>query len=175
LIRSRRRSPDAIDHFGASDDRSDLYVAIDQVLQPHGGDYELDESRHDESDRRSNEHMEQLLANSACFRKAPFMNASNVTVVHHVNKALRRNKLFKRDKDYIVRRAKSSLRRITGRMMPAAVTRKGCIRRSKPRSMSDPAENVTLASITFRIFPPLRQLRDDRTAATEADEFARNL
>jgi len=66
----------------------------------------------------------------------------------------------------------------TGRMMPAAVTRKGCIRRSKPRSMSRSSRrNVTLASITFqnyfRLYGKLAGMTG--TAATEADEICRNL
>jgi preprotein translocase subunit SecA len=48
-----------------------------------------------------------MLATPACC-KGSLYDVENVSVVHHVNQALRAHKLFQRDKDYIVRTAKSS-------------------------------------------------------------------
>ncbi len=61
----------------------------------------------------------------------------NVSVVHHVNQALRAHALFQRDKDYIVRNDEVVIiDEFTGRMMPAVAIRKACIRPWKPRSGS---------------------------------------
>jgi preprotein translocase subunit SecA len=43
-----------------------------------------------------------LLPSGACC-KGSLYEPSNVTLVHHVNQALRAHKLFQRDKDYIVK------------------------------------------------------------------------
>ncbi len=61
----------------------------------------------------------------------------NVTVVHHVNQALKAHKLFHRDRDYIVKDGEVIIiDEFTGRMMRAGATRKACTRRSKPRNTS---------------------------------------
>jgi len=86
---------------GASDDRSDLYVAIDKVLPSlTEEDYELDEKQRTTNlTDAGNEHMEQLLVRiRRAFGKAPFMMRPMSPSVHHVNQALRAHKLFKRDK-----------------------------------------------------------------------------
>jgi preprotein translocase subunit SecA len=50
-------------------------------------------------------------------RKARSTTSHNVTIVHHVNQALRAHKLFTRDKDYIV---KDSTRSSSSTSSPAA-------------------------------------------------------
>ena len=103
-------------------------------------------------------------------------DAVNVTIVHHVNQALRAHKLFQRDKDYIVRNDEVVIiDEFTGRMMPGRRYSEGLHQalEAKERVTVQP-ENVTLASITFqnyfRLYKKLAGMTG--TAATEADEFA---
>jgi preprotein translocase subunit SecA len=95
--------------------------------------------------------------------------------VHHVNQALRAHKLFKRDKDYIVRKGEVILiDEFTGRMMPGRRFSEGLHQALEAKEhVAIQPENVTLASITFqnyfRLYGKLSGMTG--TAATEADEF----
>ena len=163
---------------GASDDRSDLYVAIDKVLPSlTEEDYELDEKQRTTNlTDAGNEHMEQLLGEFGVLSEGSLYDASNVTVVHHVNQALRAHKLFKRDKDYIVRKGEVVIiDEFTGRMMPGRRYSEGLHQALEAKEhVTIQPENVTLASITFqnyfRLYGKLAGMTG--TAATEADEFA---
>ena len=94
---------------GPTDDKSDLYKGID-VLIPSltDEDFEIDEKgRSVTLTEGGHEHMEQLLETSGILEQGSSLyDASNVSVVHHVNNALRAHKIFQRDKDYIVRNDK---------------------------------------------------------------------
>jgi preprotein translocase subunit SecA len=163
---------------GASDDRSDLYIAIDKVLPSlTEEDYELDEKQRTTNlTDAGNEHMEQLLGELGVLSEGSLYDASNVTVVHHVNQALRAHKLFKRDKDYIVRKGEVVIiDEFTGRMMPGRRYSEGLHQALEAKEhVAIQPENVTLASITFqnyfRLYGKLAGMTG--TAATEADEFA---
>jgi hypothetical protein len=74
-------------------------------------DYELDEKHRSVSDltEAGNEKIEQLLREAGLMQEGESLyDAENVPVHHHVNQALRAHKLFQRDRDYIVRTARSS-------------------------------------------------------------------
>ena len=102
-------------------------------------------------------------------------DAENVTIVHHVQQALRAHKLFQRDKDYIVKDDQVIIiDEFTGRMMPGRRFSEGLHQalEAKEHTSIQP-ENVTLASITFqnyfRLYEKLAGMTG--TASTEADEF----
>ncbi|MGB7258451.1 MAG: preprotein translocase subunit SecA, partial [Pseudolabrys sp.] len=102
-------------------------------------------------------------------------DVENVSVVHHVNQALRAHKLFQRDKDYIVRNGEVVIiDEFTGRMMPGRRYSEGLHQalEAKEHQPIQP-ENQTLASITFqnyfRMYEKLAGMTG--TALTEADEF----
>jgi preprotein translocase subunit SecA len=163
---------------GPSDDRSDLYIAIDKAipsLTPE--DYELDEKQRTVNlTEAGNEHMEEMLRELGVLPEGSLYDPANVTAVHHVNQALRAHKLFKRDKDYIVRKGEVIIiDEFTGRMMPGRRYSEGLHQalEAKEHVQIQP-ENVTLASITFqnyfRLYGKLAGMTG--TAATEADEFA---
>ena len=163
---------------GASDDRSDLYIAIDKVI-PNltEEDFELDEKQRTTNlTEAGNEHMEALLGELGVLTDGSLYEASNVTLVHHVNQALRAHKLFKRDKDYIVRKGEVVIiDEFTGRMMPGRRYSEGLHQALEAKEhVTIQPENVTLASITFqnyfRLYGKLAGMTG--TAATEADEFA---
>ena len=120
--------------------------------------------------------MEQLLGELGVLVEGSLYDASNVTIVHHVNQALRAHKLFKRDKDYIVRKGEVVIiDEFTGRMMPGRRYSEGLHQALEAKEhVAIQPENVTLASITFqnyfRLYGKLAGMTG--TAATEADEFA---
>ena len=118
---------------------------------------------------------------AAAARRRPAQGANslydieNVSVVHHVNQALRAHKLFQRDKDYIVRNGEVVIiDEFTGRMMPGRRYSEGLHQalEAKEHQPIQP-ENQTLASITFqnyfRMYEKLAGMTG--TALTEADEF----
>jgi preprotein translocase subunit SecA len=163
---------------GPSDDRSDLYIAIDKAIPSlTEEDFELDEKQRTTNlTEAGNEHMEELLGDLGVLPEGSLYDAVNVTLVHHVNQALRAHKLFKRDKDYIVRKGEVIIiDEFTGRMMPGRRYSEGLHQalEAKEHVQIQP-ENVTLASITFqnyfRLYGKLAGMTG--TAATEADEFA---
>ncbi len=163
---------------GAVDDKSDLYNTIDKLMpRLKAEDFELDEKQRTiHLTDAGNEHMEELLTESGALTEGALYEAHNVTLVHHVNQALRAHKLFQKDKDYIVRKGEVVIiDEFTGRMMPGRRYSEGLHQalEAKERVQVQP-ENVTLASITFqnyfRLYDKLAGMTG--TAATEANEFA---
>jgi preprotein translocase subunit SecA len=163
---------------GAIDDKSDLYNSIDKLVPSLvKEDYDLDEKQRSISlTDAGNEHMEELLTEAGVLTEGALYEAQNVTVVHHVNQALRAHKLFQRDKDYIVRKGEVVIiDEFTGRMMPGRRYSEGLHQalEAKEHVQVQP-ENVTLASITFqnyfRLYDKLAGMTG--TASTEALEFA---
>ncbi len=140
-------------------------------------DYDVDEKQRTTNlTERGNEHMEELLREAGILIEGSLYEAANVTIVHHVNQALRAHKLFQRDKDYIVRNGEVVIiDEFTGRMMPGRRYSEGLHQalEAKEHVQVQP-ENVTLASITFqnyfRLYSKLAGMTG--TATTEADEFA---
>ncbi|WP_293868128.1 preprotein translocase subunit SecA [uncultured Alsobacter sp.] len=162
---------------GPLDDRSDLYNSIDALMPKLvKGDYDLDEKQRAVSlTEAGNEHIEDLLAEAGLLQEGGLYDAANVTLVHHVNQALRAHTLFQRDKDYIVRNGEVVIiDEFTGRMMPGRRYSEGLHQalEAKEHVQVQP-ENQTLASITFqnyfRLYKKLAGMTG--TAATEADEF----
>src|SRR4051812_14661302 len=162
---------------GPLDDRSDLYVAIDAIIpRLLKEDYDLDEKQRSVSlTEAGNEKVEELLREAGLLKEGDLYDAGNVTLVHHVNQALRAHKLFTRDKDYIVRNDEVVIiDEFTGRMMPGRRYSEGQHQalEAKERVQIQP-ENQTLASITFqnyfRLYEKLAGMTG--TAATEANEF----
>src|SRR5216117_1680455 len=106
---------------GPLDDRSDLYNTVDAFMpRLETADSELDEKQRTVTlTEQGNEHMEQILAAADLLKGESFYDAENVTIVHHVQQALRAHKLFQRDKDYIVKDNQVIIiDEFTGRMMP---------------------------------------------------------
>src|SRR3954470_5923063 len=162
---------------GPLDDRSDLYLAIDQVVpRLTKSDYDLDEKQRAVSlTETGNERMEELLREVGLLKEGDLYDAHNATLVHHVNQALRAHTLFQRDKDYIVRNGEVVIiDEFTGRMMPGRRYSEGLHQalEAKERVQIQP-ENQTLASITFQNYFRLYGKLAGRTgtAGTEADEF----
>ncbi|AMJ61679.1 preprotein translocase subunit SecA [Bosea sp. PAMC 26642] len=162
---------------GPLDDKSELYVQIDKVLPGLvKTDYEVDEKQRAVSLTESgNDHIEELLREAGLLKEGDLYDAHNVTLVHHINQALRAHSLFTRDKDYIVRNDEVVIiDEFTGRMMPGRRYSEGLHQALEAKEhVTVQPENATLASITFqnyfRLYGKLAGMTG--TAATEADEF----
>jgi preprotein translocase subunit SecA len=164
---------------GPSDDKSELYNMVNTLIPSLlKGDFELDEKQRTVNlTEPGNEHVEQLLRAAGHLKEdAALYDSASVTLVHHVNQALRAHKLFQRDKDYIVRNNEVVIiDEFTGRMMPGRRYSEGLHQALEAKEhVTVQPENVTLASITFqnyfRLYKKLAGMTG--TAATEADEFA---
>ena len=163
---------------GPSDDKSELYNQIDTLIPKLvRTDYEVDEKQRTANlTEAGNEHVEELLMEAGLLKEGALYDAANVTIVHHVQQALKAHTLFQKDKDYIVRNGELVIiDEFTGRMMPGRRYSEGLHQalEAKEHVQVQP-ENVTLASITFqnyfRLYKKLAGMTG--TAATEADEFA---
>jgi preprotein translocase subunit SecA len=162
---------------GPLDDRSEFYNTIDSYIPAlDKGDYEVDEKQRTVTLTEGGmEKLEQRLREAGELKGESLYDVENVSVVHHVNQALRAHKLFQRDKDYIVRNGEVVIiDEFTGRMMPGRRYSEGLHQalEAKEHQPIQP-ENQTLASITFqnyfRMYDKLSGMTG--TALTEADEF----
>ncbi len=163
---------------GPLDDRSELYNSIDTFIPKlTAEDYDVDEKVRSASfTEAGNEKLEGILREAGLLKGDSLYDVENVTVVHHINQALRAHKLFQRDKDYIVRNDEVVIiDEFTGRMMPGRRYSEGLHQalEAKEHVQIQP-ENQTLASITFqnyfRMYEKLAGMTG--TASTEAEEFA---
>jgi preprotein translocase subunit SecA len=163
---------------GPLDDRSDFYNTIDTFMPKLAKvtDFEVDEKQRTVTLTEGGmEKMETLLRDAGQLKGESLYDVENVSVVHHVNQALRAHTLFTRDKDYIVRDGEVVIiDEFTGRMMPGRRYSEGLHQalEAKEHVQVQP-ENQTLASITFqnyfRMYEKLAGMTG--TAATEADEL----
>ena len=162
---------------GPLDDRSDLYLQINELVpQLSPEDYEVDEKQKTATfTEDGTEKMEGILRDAGMLKGESLYDIENVSIVHHVNNALRAHALFQRDKDYIVRDNEVVIiDEFTGRMMPGRRFSEGLHQalEAKENAKIQP-ENQTLASITFqnyfRMYDKLAGMTG--TASTEAEEF----
>ncbi|MGI9127656.1 MAG: preprotein translocase subunit SecA [Roseomonas sp.] len=165
---------------GPTDDTSDLYRRTDEVMKELVKDketYEKDEKQRTVSlTELGGERVEELLRQYGLLTEGNMYDTENVSLVHHVNQALRAHTLFTRDVEYIVRQDKIVIiDEFTGRMMEGRRYSDGLHQALEAKEhVTVQPENQTLASITFqnyfRLYPKLAGMTG--TAATEADEFA---
>jgi preprotein translocase subunit SecA len=163
---------------GPLDDRSEFYNTIDKFIPT------LDKAHYDVDEKLRTvtlteggmEFLEGKLREAGLVKGESLYAIENVSVVHHVNQALRAHKMFQRDRDYIVKNDEVIIiDEFTGRMMPGRRYSEGLHQalEAKERVTVQP-ENQTLASITFqnyfRLYNKLAGMTG--TASTEADEFA---
>jgi preprotein translocase subunit SecA len=162
---------------GPTEDQSETYRTVDAVMSGLvKEDYDLDEkSRQVSLTEAGNEHMSQLLKAAGILESGDLYDTENITVVHHVNQALKAHKLFHKDKDYIVKNGQVIIiDEFTGRMMEGRRYSEGLHQALEAKEgVEVQPENVTLASITFqnyfRLYEKLAGMTG--TAMTEAAEF----
>ncbi|MEW6766494.1 MAG: preprotein translocase subunit SecA [Pseudomonadota bacterium] len=163
---------------GPLDDRSDFYNTIDTYIPKltKVADYEVDEKQRTVALTEDGmEKIETLLRDSGQLKGDSLYDVENVSVVHHINQALRAHSLFTRDKDYIVREGEVVIiDEFSGRMMPGRRYSEGLHQALEAKEhVAVQPENQTLASITFqnyfRMYEKLAGMTG--TAVTEADEL----
>jgi preprotein translocase subunit SecA len=163
---------------GPLDDRSEFYNTIDAYIPKlDAAHFELDEKlRTVTLTEAGMEFLEGNLREAGLLKGESLYDIENVSVVHHVNQALRAHKMFQRDKDYIVKNDEVIIiDEFTGRMMPGRRYSEGLHQalEAKEHATIQP-ENQTLASVTFqnyfRLYDKLGGMTG--TASTEADELA---
>jgi preprotein translocase subunit SecA len=162
---------------GPLDDRSELYNRIDAFIPMLSEeDYEIDEKQRSATfTEDGTEKLENLLREADLLKGESLYDVENVTIVHHINNALKAHRLFTRDKDYIVRNGEIVIiDEFTGRMMPGRRYSEGQHQALEAKEgVQIQPENQTLASITFqnyfRMYDKLGGMTG--TASTEAEEF----
>ena len=170
---------------GAVDDRSDLYVSINKVVpnlkkqeeEDGPGHYSVDEkSRQAYLTEEGNEHLEKLLRDENIISSEQSLyDPVNISVLHHLNAAMRAHALFQKDVDYIVKDNEIVIvDEFTGRTMSGRRWSDGLHQAIEAKeSVPIQNENQTLASITyqnyFRLYEKLSGMTG--TADTEAFEF----
>ncbi len=162
---------------GAVEDSSELYVEADALIPKlDPAHFEMDEKVKAVTLTESGaERMEEILREEGLLRSGGMYDIENISLVHHVNQALRAHKLYLRDRDYIVKDDKIIIiDEFTGRMMEGRRYSEGLHQALEAKEKcSIESENQTLASITFqnyfRMYPKLAGMTG--TALTEASEF----
>lgn len=162
---------------GPTDDKSDLYLALDEVVKTLEKEYyEVDEKAKSVSLTEDGvEEIEQRLIAAGLLTSDNLYDVENTQVVHHLDQALRAVVMFKRDIDYIVKDEKVVIiDEFTGRMMDGRRWSNGLHQAVEAKEgVKIEPENQTMASITFqnyfRMYPKLSGMTG--TAATEAAEF----
>ncbi|MFC4255999.1 preprotein translocase subunit SecA [Altererythrobacter xixiisoli] len=162
---------------GPTDDKSDLYLALDEVVKNLEKEYyEVDEKAKSVSLTEDGvEEIERRLIEAGLVTSDNLYDVENTQVVHHLDQALRAVVMFKRDIDYIVKDDKVVIiDEFTGRMMDGRRWSNGLHQAVEAKEgVKIEPENQTMASITFqnyfRMYPKLSGMTG--TAATEASEF----
>jgi preprotein translocase subunit SecA len=170
---------------GQSEDHTDLYLRMKDVVpkltraaEENGeGDYWVDEKGHQvHLSEAGYEHAEQLLAEHGLLKEGSGLyDAANISLMHHLNAALRALTLFQRDQQYVVQNGEVIIvDEFTGRLMAGRRWSDGLHQAVEAKEgVAIQAENQTLASITFqnyfRMYGKLAGMTG--TADTEAYEF----
>ncbi|MFZ9078322.1 MAG: preprotein translocase subunit SecA [Alphaproteobacteria bacterium] len=162
---------------GAAEQSSELYRSVDSLMQGiQPEDYEKDEkSKAVGLTDIGTEKIEAKLQEAGLLPEGGLYDVANISLVHHVNQALKAHTLFERDTDYMVKDGKVVIiDEFTGRAMEGRRYSEGLHQALEAKeSVEVQLENQTLASITFqnyfRLYPKLSGMTG--TAMTEAGEF----
>ncbi|MEZ9777126.1 preprotein translocase subunit SecA [Vibrio sp. 10N.261.54.A5] len=176
---------------GPAEDSSDLYTRINTLIpnlerqdkedseEYRGeGHYTLDEkSKQVHLTENGQEFVEELMVKNGLMEEGDTLySPTNISLLHHVNAALRAHVLFEKDVDYIVTEEGEVVivDEHTGRTMPGRRWSEGLHQAVEAKEgVKIQNENQTLASITFQNFFRLYEKLSGMTgtADTEAFEF----
>ncbi|UCE77548.1 MAG: preprotein translocase subunit SecA [Gammaproteobacteria bacterium] len=170
---------------GPTDDKSDLYLVMNRLVprlvkqeeEEGPGDYSVDEKQKQiHLTEQGHQHVEELLEQEGLLQEGQSLyDAANLTLMHHLNAALRAYALYQRDVAYIVKDNQVVIvDEFTGRTMPGRRWSEGLHQAVEAKEgVTIQNENQTLASITFqnyfRLYDNLAGMTG--TADTEAAEF----
>ncbi len=172
---------------GPADDSPELYIRVNRVVpnlikqetEEGEGDFWVDEKgKQVHLSEAGMEHAEELLREAGILgedNEGGLYAAQNLTVVHHLNAALRAHAIYQRDVDYIVRDGEVVIvDEFTGRTLSGRRWSDGLHQAVEAKEgVPVQRENQTLASITFQnLFRMYKKLSGmTGTADTEAFEF----
>jgi len=170
---------------GHADDHTGLYQVLNglpgqlkpQATEDSPGDYWVDEkARQVFMSEAGFEKAEQILSGMGLLPEGSSLyDPAHITLLHHLNSALRAHTLFARDQHYVIQGGKVIIvDEFTGRLMPGRRWSEGLHQAVEAKEgVEIEAENQTLASITFqnyfRMYEKLAGMTG--TADTEAFEF----
>jgi preprotein translocase subunit SecA len=170
---------------GPSDASSDLYTKVDALIpklterkeEEGPGDYYLDEKQKMAYlTEEGHQHIEELMYKAGLIKQNENLySPQNIGLMHHVSAALRANKLYSRDVDYMVKNNEVVIiDEHTGRAMEGRRWSEGLHQAVEAKEgVKIQSENQTLATITFqnyfRLYGKLAGMTG--TADTEAYEF----
>ena len=175
---------------GQAEDSSELYRRINTIIpklvqqekedeegQEGDGDYTIDlKAKQIHLTERGQVHVEEILQQEGMLPEGESLFAAgNISLLHHINAALRAHKLFAKDVDYIVKEDQIVIvDEHTGRTMEGRRWSEGLHQAVEAKEgVRIQNENQTLASITFqnyfRLYNKLAGMTG--TADTEAFEF----
>ena len=162
---------------GAIEDKTTLYNSINKIIPfLNDDDFEIDEkTKTSNLTDAGNDKAEKILKERNIISEGTLYDISNVAVVHHINQALRANKLFEKDRDYIVKSGSVVIvDEFTGRTMEGRRYGDGLHQAIEAKeNVKVQNESQTLASITyqnyFRLYNKISGMTG--TALTEAEEF----
>ena len=170
---------------GPAEESSEMYTKINTLIpkltrqkeEEGPGDYSVDEkARQVYLTEDGHQKVEEMLSGIGLLgENQSLYDTINISMMHHLNAALRAHALFQRNVDYIVRDGEIVIvDEFTGRTMPGRRWSDGLHQAIEAKEgVQIKAENQTLASITFqnyfRIYEKLAGMTG--TADTEAYEF----
>ncbi|MBI3616408.1 MAG: preprotein translocase subunit SecA [Candidatus Omnitrophica bacterium] len=157
---------------GPAEESTELYYRIDRIIPnlAKGADFTVDEKAHSA-----------VLTEEGVKKAEGLLNVgnlyedTNITLVHHINQALRAHTLYERDVDYMLKDGQVVIvDEFTGRLMPGRRWSDGLHQAIEAKEgVKIERENQTLATITFqnyfRMYDKLAGMTG--TASTEAAEF----
>ncbi|WP_407472654.1 preprotein translocase subunit SecA [Xanthomonas campestris pv. campestris] len=171
---------------GPADESPELYIRVNRIVpqltkqesEEGEGDYWIDEKgKQVHLSEAGMGHAEELLLQAGILENADdgLYAAQNLSVVHHLNAALRAHAIYQRDVDYIVRDGEVVIvDEFTGRTLSGRRWSDGLHQAVEAKEgVPVQRENQTLASITFQnLFRMYKKLSGmTGTADTEAYEF----
>ncbi len=162
---------------GAAEDKTNQYLAIDGLIKRlNSKDFEIDEK--DRNVLLTNtgiNNVEKIFTKAGILKNNNFYDPENLSLVHHVNQALRANHLFTKGKDYIVKDGSLKIiDELTGRILEGRRYGDGLHQALEAKEKIEiQAENQTLASITYQNYFKLYSKISGctGTALTESQEF----
>ncbi len=163
---------------GPTEENTDLYVRVNGLIPAFVADtdFTIDEkAKQVLLSEEGIEKAETLLQEAGLLREGNLYDVSNVSLVHHLNQALRAHHIYKRETDYIVRDGEVCIvDEFTGRLMTGRRWSDGLHQAVEAKEgVEVQNENQTLASITFqnyfRMYHKLAGMTG--TADTEAYEL----